>query len=61
MLENPKVAQLAHRPRLVAVGSGYPILQAGEVIETIGVSGGSAEQDQQAAEKALEFGFEITG
>jgi uncharacterized protein GlcG (DUF336 family) len=60
IIENPKVAQLAHRPRLVAVGGGYPIVEGGQVIGAIGISGGNAEQDQQAAEVALkELGFEI--
>jgi len=36
VIENPKVAQLAHRPRLVAVGGGYPIIESGQVIGAIG-------------------------
>jgi len=52
-LTNPLVSQLAHRPRLVAVGGGYPVIEGGRVIGAIGVSGGTAEQDQQAAEAAL--------
>jgi len=53
ILKNPLVSQLAHRPRLVAVGGGYPVIESGRVIGAIGVSGGTAEQDQQAAEAAL--------
>ncbi len=53
ILTNPLVSQLAHRPRLVAVGGGYPVIESGRVIGAIGVSGGTAEQDQQAAEAAL--------
>ncbi len=53
ILTNPLVSQLAHRPRLVAVGGGYPVIENGGVIGAIGVSGGTAEQDQKAAEAAL--------
>ena len=60
ILTNPLVSQLAHRPRLVAVGGGYPVIENGSVIGAIGVSGGTAEQDQQAAEAALSsLGFTI--
>ncbi len=57
---NPKVAQLAHRPRLVAVGGGYPITDLGMLIGGIGVSGGTYQQDQDIAEAALKtLGFEF--
>lgn len=57
---DPKVAQLAHRPRLVAVGGGYPVKDAGKVIGGIGVSGGTYQQDQDIAEAALKtLGFEL--
>jgi hypothetical protein len=36
---DPKVAPLAHRPRMVAVGGGYPILEDGKLIGGIGISG----------------------
>ena len=59
ILQNPGVSQLAHRPRLVAVGGGYPLLEDGRLVGAIGISGGTAEQDQQAAEAALqEVGFQ---
>ncbi len=57
-IQDPTVAQLAHRPRVVAVGGGYPLIEDGKVIGGLGLSGGNVEQDQQAAEialKALEF------
>ena len=50
---DPKVAQLAHTPRLVAVGGGVPIKLGGQLIGAIGISGGDYLQDQQAAETAL--------
>ncbi|MBV8659370.1 MAG: heme-binding protein [Burkholderiales bacterium] len=60
IISNPDVAQLAHRPRLVAVGGGYPILLEGQVVGGIGISGGNALQDQQACEAALvATGFEL--
>lgn len=55
-----EVAQLAHRPRMVAVGGGYPILLDGQVVGGIGISGGNALQDQQACEVALKaLGFDL--
>ena len=53
VIANPEVAQLAHQPRLVAVGGGMPIVSEGRVVGGIGISGGNAAQDQQAAEIAL--------
>jgi hypothetical protein len=56
------VAPLAGHPRLVAVGGGYPILENGQCVGGLGISGGSHEQDQQAAEEALAaLGFELPG
>lgn len=60
ILADGKVAQLGHRPRLVAVGGGCAIVADGRVIGGIGISGGNALQDQQAAEQALlTLGFDI--
>ena len=60
ILENKAVSQLAHQPRLVGVGGGYPIIANGQVVGGIGISGGNALQDQQAAEVALKaLGFEL--
>ena len=59
---DPKVAPLAHLPRMVAVGGGYPILENGKLIGGIGISGGSYQQDQDAAVAALrKLGFEVAG
>jgi uncharacterized protein GlcG (DUF336 family) len=41
------------RPRFVAFGGGLPILEAGQRIGAIGVSGGSEEQDQRIAQAGL--------
>jgi uncharacterized protein GlcG (DUF336 family) len=60
VIANPQVAQLAHQPRLVAVGGGLPIVSEGRVVGGIGISGGNAAQDRQAAEIALKaMGFEV--
>src|SRR5438128_139213 len=57
---DPKVAPLAYRPRMVAVGGGYPILENGKLIGGIGISGGNYQQDQEAAVAALhQLGFEV--
>ena len=60
MITNPGVAQLAHQPRLVAVGGGMPIVAGGALVGGIGISGGNAVQDRQAAEIALKaLGFDV--
>jgi len=57
---DPKVAPLAYRPRMVAVGGGYPILEDGKLIGGIGISGGNYQQDQDACVAALkQIGFEL--
>jgi len=53
LVGNPKVAPLAFHPRLTAVGGGLPLLEDGKLIGAIGISGGSYEQDQLAAEAAM--------
>jgi uncharacterized protein GlcG (DUF336 family) len=53
ILERPMAAQLAHRPRFVAVGGGCPIFDGAQLVGGIGISGGDAEQDHQVAERAL--------
>lgn len=60
IVKDTRVAQLAHRPRLVTVGGGLPILQDGQVVGGIGISGASADQDHEAAKAALaELGFDL--
>jgi len=44
---------LPHRPRLVVFGGGLPIREAGVLIGGIGVSGGSAAQDEECARAGL--------
>ncbi len=45
---------LPQRPRLVVFGGGLPIREAGVLIGGIGVSGGSAEQDEACARAGLQ-------
>ncbi|MFD5824149.1 heme-binding protein [Lentzea sp. NPDC060358] len=59
IVAQPATAQLAHRPRLVAVGGGFPIVSGGVVVGGLGLSGGTAEQDARAAVVALRaLGFD---
>ena len=44
---------LAERPRLVIFGGGLPIREGQELIGGIGVSGGSAQQDEDCASAGL--------
>lgn len=61
VIANPQVASLAHQPRLVAVGGGVPIVVDGRVVGGIGISGGNAQQDRDAAEIALKAtGFQVS-
>jgi glc operon protein GlcG len=41
---------IVHRDRLVVFGGGVPIRVDGVVVGAVGVSGGTAEQDQEVAE-----------
>jgi uncharacterized protein GlcG (DUF336 family) len=60
LIGNPRIAPLAYRDRLVAVGGGYPIIENGVCIGGLGISGGTYEEDQRAAEAALtDFGFDL--
>ncbi len=58
---NPRVAPLAQHPRLTPVGGGYPVIDNGRCVGGLGISGGTYEQDQQAAEAALaSLGFDLS-
>ena len=45
---------LSERPRLVVIGGGLPIREGDALIGGIGVSGGSAEQDEACARAGLQ-------
>ena len=62
IVQDPKVTALAYRPRMTPVGGGLAIRLDGRVIGGVGVSGATADQDQQAAEAALRaLGFQVAG
>lgn len=44
---------IVRRPRFVGFGGGLPVLEAGQRIGGIGVSGGSEEQDEACAKAGL--------
>lgn len=44
---------LVMRPRFVAFGGGLPIVEEGQCIGAIGVSGGSEQQDEEIARAGL--------
>lgn len=49
----PLLHGIVHTPRLVVFGGGYPVVEDGQVIAGIGVSGGHYDQDMIVAEAAL--------
>ncbi len=51
---DPKVAPLQNLPRMMAVAGGHPLMADGRLVGGIGVSGGNHQQDQEAAEAALD-------
>lgn len=60
LVQDPHMAPIAGRARLVAVGGGIPIIADGQVIGGLGVSGGTHEQDRRIAEQALKnLGFTL--
>jgi uncharacterized protein GlcG (DUF336 family) len=59
-IADPKLAPLADVQKLMAVGGGLPLFHDNKLIGGIGVSGGSHEQDRQAASTALaSMGFQM--
>ena len=61
-IADPKVAPLANVPGLMPVGGGNPVKDGGKLVGGIGVSGGTAQQDQDIAEAALRsVGFDAPG
>ena len=59
-IADPKIAPLKNVPGLMPVGGGNPVKDGGKLVGGIGVSGGSAQQDQDIAEAALRsVGFDL--
>lgn len=60
-VQDPSVAPLRDVPGVLPVGGGYAIVYEELVIGAIGISGGSLEQDENAALAALDaLGFTAT-
>ncbi len=58
--DGPLRTGIVQTPRLVVYGGGYPILEGGEVIGGIGVSGGHYTNDMEVAKAALaDNGFSV--
>ena len=49
----PLANGLTHYPRIVVFGGGYPVIEDGDVIGGIGVSGGHYSDDMEVARAAL--------
>jgi uncharacterized protein GlcG (DUF336 family) len=49
----PLLHGITHTPRLVIFGGGYPVMQDGQMIGAIGVSGGHYSDDMEVARAAL--------
>lgn len=50
----PLLHGIMHYPRFIVFGGGYPILEDGQTIGAIGISGGHYSQDMECARAALE-------
>jgi uncharacterized protein GlcG (DUF336 family) len=49
----PLLHGITHTPRLIIFGGGFPIVEGGQVIGAIGVSGGHYSEDIEVARAAL--------
>ncbi|WP_276273224.1 GlcG/HbpS family heme-binding protein [Haloarcula litorea] len=52
--------QTTDEGRIVIFGGGYPLERDGEIVGTIGVSGGAVEQDREVAEAGVARWQELT-
>jgi len=50
----PLLHGITHTPRLIIFGGGYPVMEEGQMIGAIGVSGGHYSEDMEVARHALE-------
>jgi uncharacterized protein GlcG (DUF336 family) len=50
----PLLHGIVHTPRLIIFGGGYPVMEEGQMIGAIGVSGGHYSDDMEVARTALE-------
>ncbi|HMS79400.1 MAG TPA: heme-binding protein [Burkholderiaceae bacterium] len=49
----PLLHGIVHTPRLIIFGGGFPIVESGQVIGAIGISGGHYSEDMEVAKAAL--------
>ncbi len=50
----PLLHGITHTPRLIIFGGGYPIMDEGQLVGAIGVSGGHYSDDMEVARAALD-------
>lgn len=50
----PLLHGITHTPRFIIFGGGYPVMEDGQVIGAIGISGGHYSEDMEVARHALE-------
>lgn len=50
----PLLHGITQTPRLIIFGGGYPVIEDGQVVGAIGVSGGHYSEDMEVARAALE-------
>lgn len=50
----PLLHGIVHTPRLTVFGGGYPVMEDGQMIGAIGVSGGHYSDDMEVARAALD-------
>lgn len=57
----PLLHGIVHTDRLITFGGGYPVIEDGELIGAIGLSGGHYSQDMECARAALDsIGAKVT-
>lgn len=49
----PLMQGIVHTPRFIIFGGGFPIIEEGQVVGAIGLSGGHYSQDMECARAAL--------
>ncbi|HYF06277.1 MAG TPA: heme-binding protein [Acetobacteraceae bacterium] len=50
----PLLHGITHTPRLIIFGGGYPVMEEGELVGAIGISGGHYTDDMEVARAALD-------
>jgi uncharacterized protein GlcG (DUF336 family) len=50
----PLLHGITHTPRFIIFGGGYPVMEEGQMIGAIGISGGHYSEDMEVARHALE-------